>query len=99
MRWARISATASWNWGCVQRRFFVPSDREGHYRFDLPGYVAHRLTQAGTGSVESLGLCTYPDAKTAFSVSAAPPMSGSPIMAGKFRRLCLPSNSFAAEIA
>jgi polyphenol oxidase len=40
-------------------RFFVPSDREGHFRFDLPGYVAHRLTQAGTGSVETLGICTY----------------------------------------
>ena len=30
--------------GLKHRRFFVPSDREGHYRFDLPGYVAHRLT-------------------------------------------------------
>jgi polyphenol oxidase len=46
--------------GLRQRRFFVLSDKEGHYRFDLAGYVAHRLTQAGTGSVETLGICTYP---------------------------------------
>jgi hypothetical protein len=49
------------------RRFFVPSDREGHFRFDLPGYAAHRLTQAGTGSVETLGICTYPAENGFFS--------------------------------
>jgi YfiH family protein len=46
--------------GLRMRKFFVPSDKEGHYRFDLEGYVAHRLVAAGTGSVEKLGLCTYP---------------------------------------
>jgi YfiH family protein len=53
--------------GLKQRRFFVPSDKEGHYRFDLPGYVAHRLTAAGAGSVESLGICTYPAENGYFS--------------------------------
>jgi hypothetical protein len=53
--------------GLRERRFFVPSNREGHYRFDLSAYVAHRLTQAGTGSVENLGLCTYPEANGFFS--------------------------------
>lgn len=53
--------------GLRQRRFFVPSDKEGHYRFDLPGYVAHRLTQAGTGPVENLGVCTYPAENGFFS--------------------------------
>ena len=53
--------------GLKQRRFFVPSDRPGHYRFDLPGYVAHRLTAAGAGSVESLGICTYPPENGYFS--------------------------------
>ena len=53
--------------GLRQRCFFVPSDRQGHYRFDLPGYVAHRLTQAGTGSVESLAACTYPAENGFFS--------------------------------
>ena len=46
--------------GLRHRRFFTPSDREGHYRFDLQGYVAHRLTSAGAGAVEPLGICTYP---------------------------------------
>jgi YfiH family protein len=46
--------------GPGHQRFFVPSDKENHFRFDLPCYVADRLTRAGTGSVESLGICTYP---------------------------------------
>jgi hypothetical protein len=45
--------------GLKQRQFFTQSDREGHYRFDLAGYVAHRLTAAGAGTVEPLGICTY----------------------------------------
>jgi YfiH family protein len=48
-------------------RFFVPSHREGHFRFDLPAYVAQRLTQAGTGSVETLEICTYPAENGFFS--------------------------------
>ena len=53
--------------GAKDGRFFVPSDREDHFRFDLPGYAAHRLTQAGTGSVEMLGICTYPAENGFFS--------------------------------
>jgi YfiH family protein len=53
--------------GLKQRRFFAVSDRPGHYRFDLPGYVVHRLTAAGAGSVESLGVCTYPPENGYFS--------------------------------
>jgi hypothetical protein len=53
--------------GLRHRRFFVPSDREGHYRFDLQGYVAHRLTSAGVGAVEPLGVCTYPAENGFFS--------------------------------
>ena len=53
--------------GLRNRRFFVPSDKEGHYRFDLPGYAAQRLTAAGAGSVESLGVCTYPPENGYFS--------------------------------
>ncbi len=53
--------------GLKNRRFFVPSDKEGHYRFDLPGYVAHRLTAAGAGTVEMSGLCTYPAENGYFS--------------------------------
>jgi len=53
--------------GARHQRFFIPSDREGHFRFDLPGYAADRLTQAGTGSVETLGICTYPAENGFFS--------------------------------
>ena len=37
--------------------FFV-ADRPGHARFDLPGYVAHRLRTFGVGLVEALALDT-----------------------------------------
>jgi polyphenol oxidase len=40
-------------------RFFVPSARASHWQFDLPGYVAHRLNQAGIGAVETIAACTY----------------------------------------
>jgi len=53
--------------GLRNRRFFAPSGKEGHYRFDLPGYVAHRLTAAGTGTVEMSGVCTYPPENGYFS--------------------------------
>jgi len=46
--------------GLRMRKFFVPSDREGHYRFDLEGYVAARLAALGLKSVQPLGVCTYP---------------------------------------
>ena len=39
-------------------RFFVPSERAGHWQFDLPGYVAHRLEQTGVAA-EVVGACTY----------------------------------------
>ena len=53
--------------GLRNRRFFVPSEKEGHYRFDLPGYAAHRLTAAGVGAVEMSGVCTYPPGNGYFS--------------------------------
>ena len=40
-------------------RFFEPSPRAGHWQFDLPAYVAHRLRQSGIGAVETVPLCTY----------------------------------------
>jgi len=53
--------------GLRMRKFFVPSGREGHSRFDLEDYVAHRLTAAGAGRVEKLGVCTYPENSGFFS--------------------------------
>jgi len=46
--------------GLRMRQFFFPSGKEGHYRFDLEGYVVARLAGLGLGSVEGLGVCTYP---------------------------------------
>jgi purine-nucleoside/S-methyl-5'-thioadenosine phosphorylase / adenosine deaminase len=45
--------------GAADGRFFTPG-RTGHFHFDLPGYAAHRLRQAGVAKISDLGLCTYP---------------------------------------
>lgn len=42
-------------------KFFAPADRAHHAFFDLPGFIALRLEQAGVGAVEDLGLDTYSD--------------------------------------
>lgn len=47
--------------------YFVPSERPGHYRFDLPGYVRDRLTGNGLAKVELLALDTYACADDFFS--------------------------------
>jgi YfiH family protein len=39
--------------------YFIPSNREGHYRFALEDYVAARLAKAGIASVEKLSTDTY----------------------------------------
>jgi polyphenol oxidase len=51
----------------ASNRFFAPAARAGHALFDLAGYVAARLRQAGVGEIEDLGLCTYADAARFFS--------------------------------
>lgn len=48
-------------------RFFAPSTREGHYMFDLPGFVAMRLGQLDLAGVEDLDICTYADEEKFFS--------------------------------
>lgn len=49
--------------------FFRPSgpDRVGRWQFDLPGYVASRLEQAGVGWIESLNLDTYAEEEQFYS--------------------------------
>lgn len=49
------------------RRFFVPSARAGHFMFDLPGYLAHRLALAGIGAIENVGRDTCAEADLFFS--------------------------------
>jgi YfiH family protein len=46
---------------------FGPADREGHYRFDLPRYVARRLSRLIPGAVEILSYDTCSDATRFFS--------------------------------
>jgi len=48
-------------------RYFIASDRPGAFRFDLEGYVADRLANAGLDLVARLGLCTYPPENGFFS--------------------------------
>jgi len=57
--------------GSADARFFVPAGRPGHFRFDLPGYVAHRLEKAGLRNVSDLALCTYPPENGFFSYRRA----------------------------
>ena len=52
-------------------RFFVPSDRAGHFRFDLETFVAARLKDAGVASIEKLSLCTYAPAGDFYSFRRA----------------------------
>lgn len=40
-------------------KYFVPSDRAGHHRFDLGSFVADRLGHAGVDRIERLNTCTY----------------------------------------
>jgi len=40
-------------------QFFVPSQRAGHWQFDLESYVASRLAEAGVNRIERLSVCTY----------------------------------------
>lgn len=43
---------------CDDARFFEPG-REGHHQFDLEGYAASRLGQAGVGVIDRLSIDTY----------------------------------------
>jgi YfiH family protein len=49
---AEDRAHASW---------FAPAERSGHAMFDLAGFIAMRLENAGIRAIEDLDLCTYAD--------------------------------------
>src|SRR5262249_37868072 len=40
-------------------RFFVPSGRTDHHRFDLEDYGSERLSTAGVNKIAALSACTY----------------------------------------
>ena len=46
--------------------FFSPSQKSGHYQFDLPGLTTQRLREAGVAA-ENLDMDTYPDPERFFS--------------------------------
>lgn len=48
------------------RKFFKPSNKEGHALFDLQGLTIERLEKSGVAA-QNLGICTYPDADRFFS--------------------------------
>jgi polyphenol oxidase len=50
--------------------FFLAATRPGHAFFDLPGYIASRLTAAGVLAAD-LSLCTYADEERFFSYRRA----------------------------
>ena len=51
-------------------RFFVPSARDGHALFDLPGYTIARLTAAGV-TAANMALCTYAEPQRFYSYRRA----------------------------
>jgi YfiH family protein len=51
--------------------YFAPSHRGAHHMFDLPRYLAGRLTRAGLAAVVDLAICTYRDEDRFFSYRRA----------------------------
>ena len=52
-------------------QFFTPSDREGHFQFDLGGVVAKRLAQAGLDKIDRLPHDTYAEEALFYSYRRA----------------------------
>lgn len=51
----------------LNRDFFAPSRREGHYLFDLPGYVSRKLSRLGISEVTRVPADTCRDEARFFS--------------------------------
>jgi len=52
-------------------RFFIPSDRTDHWRFDLQAYVEDRLTKAGVSASREAAIDTYAREDLCFSYRRA----------------------------
>lgn len=48
-------------------KWFSASENDGHFMFDLPGYVEERLEAADIGTIALVGRCTYREQKRFFS--------------------------------
>ncbi len=55
----------------AHEKYFTPSQKEGHFMFDLPGYLTDRLKSEGAGKVVNLDLCTYSDEARFYSFRRA----------------------------
>ncbi len=66
-------------------RFFVAGGRDGHFHFDLEGYVAMRLAAADIANFERLSTCTYARAEDYFSFRRATPPRRTGLRTAGFR--------------
>jgi len=48
-------------------RFFISSERDRHFQFDLPGFVRSKLENLNLGQIDDVGLDTYVDEGRFFS--------------------------------
>jgi len=71
------------------RRLTIAPGREGHWQFDLAGYVAARLRAAEVGTVDLTGLDTYADEARFFSYRRAT-HRGEPTYGRQFSLIGLP---------
>ncbi len=55
----------------ANQAFFEPAARQGHFQFDLAGYVFFRLSEIGVGLAEGVPGDTYADETRFFSYRRA----------------------------
>lgn len=53
------------------RRYFAAAEKAGHGRFDLPAFVADRLSEVGVGRIERLGIDSYAEEARCYSFRRA----------------------------
>ncbi len=70
----------------ANEHFFKDSRKPGHMMFDLPGYIAARLAQAGVRQVSLTGVDTYANENDYFSFRRTPTATNS-ITGDRYRRL------------
>jgi polyphenol oxidase len=51
----------------ASKSYFAPAMRTGHFMFDLPAYIEHRLAQAGIGTVQKAHYDTVAEEERFFS--------------------------------
>lgn len=74
----------------VDAHFFDPG-REGHWQFNLPAYVAHRLRESGVAQIEDLALDTYTQPARFHSYRRATHL-GQPTYGRQFSLISLPQH-------